>query len=146
MKKEFWVGFLRYPNKKDSSKEILIKGNSIKNKRIFLISLISLMFILGLALQGPVFSAEKEPIKIGFFGLLTGRFSVNGTEAEKGCKLATMEGPFGEFYDFMGPKEMQPSIKVKAVTFRNQPIYPTIHLLSRCFPVKAVSSKTSSWR
>lgn len=63
----------------------------MKKKRISFIFLIGLISILWIALQGQGIAAEKDPIRIGFFGPLTGRFSVNGTEAEKGCKLAIKE-------------------------------------------------------
>lgn len=33
------------------------------------------------------------------------------------------EGPFGEFTGFMGPKGQRPAFKVKAITYRNNPIY-----------------------
>jgi 2,5-furandicarboxylate decarboxylase 1 len=36
-----------------------------------------------------------------------------------------MEGPFGEFSDFMGLGGMRPFANAKAVTFRSQPIYHT---------------------
>jgi UbiD family decarboxylase len=44
-------------------------------------------------------------------------------EGEVLPKFREPEGPFGEFYGYMGEKTMSPVIEVKAVTFRNNPVY-----------------------
>jgi len=44
-------------------------------------------------------------------------------EGEVPPRFREPEGPFGEFYGYMGDKIMSPVIEVKAITFRNNPIY-----------------------
>ncbi|MFH1821482.1 MAG: UbiD family decarboxylase [Methanobacteriota archaeon] len=44
-------------------------------------------------------------------------------EGEVSPKFREPEAPFGEFYGYMGDKVMNPVINVKAITYRNNPIY-----------------------
>jgi branched-chain amino acid transport system substrate-binding protein len=61
----------------------------MKPKSVLLLSLMGTIFFMGTVSIG--FTAEREPIKIGIFGPLTGRFADMGTMALKGAQFAIKE-------------------------------------------------------
>lgn len=71
----------------------------------------------------------KSPIKVVKCATVDLEVPANAEiiiEGEVPPKFREPEGPFGEFYGYMGDKVMNPVINVKAVTFRNNSIYQAL--------------------
>lgn len=79
-----------------------------------------------LAVAGGLMKSSIKVVKCETVDLEVPANSEIVIEGEVVPKLREPEGPFGEFYGFVGDRIMSPLVNVKAITYRNNPIYQAL--------------------